>query len=266
MDNSTEVQPEAVDGNAGQGQESSGLYDLSSIPEQLRPAVEPAFKQWEANVTKKFQDHAEYRKGWEPYEQLGINNVEPDQLEQLLAFNELAADPEQFDEWLYNAAQERGLLEATQAEQPSEDDPYGGLFADEQSSGLTEEKIQQMISEQLSPFQEQAQAQQEQAALQEATDLIQSELDALHKEHGDFPDEIICQLAMSYDGPEGIKQAFEVYQGIIAQAERGVVESKLAEPSVPERGGAADTSAPQINSWEDAREAALNRLRQSQQV
>lgn len=266
MDNSTEVQPTPEVTDEGQGQESSGLYDLSSIPEQLRPAVEPAFKQWEANVTKKFQDHAEYRKGWEPYEQLGVNNVDPEQLEQLLAFNELAADPEQFDEWLYNAAQERGLLDAMQNEESSESDPYGGLFGDEPSEGLNEEKIQQMIAEQLGPLQEQAQAQQQQAALQEATDLIQSELDALHKEHGDFPDEIVCQLAMGYDGPEGIKQAFKDYQTIVAQAERGVVESKLAEPSVPERGGAADTSAPEIKSWDDAREAALTRLRQSQQV
>jgi hypothetical protein len=264
MDNSTEVQPTGTDVVAGQGQESSGLYDLSSIPEQLRPAVEPAFKQWEANVTKKFQDHSEYRKSWEPYEQLGVNKVDPQQLQELLSFNEMASDPEQFDAWLREAAMERGLLEQAQQE-PS--DPYADLYGDTGlQDQLTPDSIKQMISEQISPLMEQAQQQQQQAALQEATDQIQTELDSLHEQHGDFPDEVICQLAMAYDGPQGIQQAFQDYQNIIAQTERGVVESKLAEPSVPERGGANTTAPPEIKTWEQARDAAISRLRQSVQA
>lgn len=255
MDISTEVQPT----EQGQGQESSGLYDLSSIPEQLRPAVEPAFKQWEANVTKKFQEHADYRKQWEPYEQLGLSNVQPENLQDLLAFNEMAQDPEQFDSWLKEMAQERNLLESGQQQQA---DPYADLY-DEQGNELTPDAIKELIQEQVQPLYQQAQAQQEQAAIQEATAMIQSELDALHEKHGDFPDEVVCQLAMAYDGPEGISQAFQDYQNIIAQAERGVVENKLAEPSVPERGGTPDTAAPEIKTWEQAREAAIARLRQS---
>lgn len=253
---STEVQPVGQ----GQGQESSGLYDLSSIPEQLRPAVEPAFKQWDANVTKKFQEHADYRKQWEPYEQLGLNNVQPENLQDLLAFNEMAQDPEQFDSWLREMAQERNLLESGQQQQQA--DPYADLY-DEQGNELTPDSIKELIQEQVQPLYQQAQAQQEQAAIQEATAMIQSELDALHEKHGDFPDEVVCQLAMAYDGPEGISQAFQDYQSIIAQAERGVVENKLAEPSVPERGGTANTAAPEIKTWDQAREAAIARLRQS---
>lgn len=257
MDNSTEVQPEVGEVNdAGQGQESSGLYDLSSIPEQFRSSVEPAFKQWEANVTKKFQEHSDYRKQWEPYEQLGINNVDPQQVEALLSFNELANDPDQFDEWLRATAQERGLFE-----QLSQEDD---LFSEPAQQQFDPEQIQQMIAEQVGPLYEQAQAQQEQAAIQSAAEEIQSQLDALHEKHGDFPDEFICQLAMAYDTPDGIERAFADYQNVIAQTERGVVENKLSEPSVPERGGQADTNAPETNTWEDARAAAIARLRASQ--
>jgi hypothetical protein len=263
MDISTEVQPhESVE--QGQGQESSGLYDLSSIPEPLRPAVEPAFKQWEANVTKKFQEHADYRKTWQPYEQLGLSNVQPEQLQELLSFNELASDPDQFDAWLRHTAQERGLFE--QQQQPQSEDPYAGLFDEDSQNQLTPESIQQMIAEQIGPLYEQAQAQQEQDAIRSATEAIQSELDSLHEKHGDFPDEIICQLAMAYDGPHGIGQAFQDYQNIIAQTERGVVENKLAEPSVPERGGMANTPPPEIKTWEQAREAAIARLRQNNSI
>jgi hypothetical protein len=257
MDNSTEVQPEAGAVNdAGQGQESSGLYDLSSIPEQFRPSVEPVFKQWEANVTKKFQDHSEYRKQWEPYEQLGVNNVDPQQLEALLSFNELANDPEQFDQWLQATAQERGLFE-----QMNQEDDLFGAPAEPQ---FDPEQIQQMIAEQVGPLYEQAQAQQEQAAIQSAAETIQGQLDELREKHGEFPEEVVCQLAMAYDTPDGIDRAFADYQNIIAQTERGVVENKLQEPSVPERGGQANTSAPQTNSWEDARAAAIARLRANQ--
>jgi 3-methyladenine DNA glycosylase Tag len=261
MDNSTEVQPEVDAGSevvdAGQGQESSGLYDLSSIPEQFRSSVEPAFKQWEANVTKKFQEHSDYRKQWEPFEQLGVNNVDPQQMEALLAFNELATDPDQFDEWLRATAQERGLFE----QQSLQDDD---LFAEPAQQQFDPQQIQQMIAEQVGPLYEQAQAQQEQVAIQSAAEEIQGQLDALHEKHGDFPDEFICQLAMAYDTPDGIDRAFADYQNVIAQTERGVVENKLSEPSVPERGGQADTNAPQTNTWEDARAAAIARLRANQ--
>ena len=214
-----------------------------------------------SNVTKKFQDHAEYRKGWEPYENLGVNKVDPQDLEQLLAFNELANDPEQFDNWLRSAAEERGLFEQAQPEE----DLYGNPYADEAAQQVNPDQIQQMIAEQIGPLYEQAQAQQEQAAIQEATENIQSQLDGLHEKHGDFPDEIICQLAMAYETPDGIAQAFGDYQNLIAQTERGVVEQKLAEPSSPESGGTANTVAPQDMNWETAREAAIARLKANNQ-
>ena len=267
-DNSTTVQPDSgndVYADQGQGSESSGLYDLSSIPEQFRPSVEPVFKQWESNVTKKFQEHADYRKSWEPYEQLGVNNVAPDQLETLLAFNQLAEDPEQFDEWLHTTALERGLFEQQQqqqAQEPMGEDPYGDPYAQpQQAQQFDPEMLQQMISEQVGPLYEQAQAQQQQQAVQSAAEEIQSQLDGLHEKHGDFPDEFICQLAMAYDTPDGIERAFSDYQNVIAQTERGVVENKLSEPSVPESGGQPSVAPPETNSWEDARAAAIARLR-----
>jgi hypothetical protein len=263
-DNSTAVQPEEVD--AGQGGESSGLYDLSSIPEQLRPAVEPVFKQWEANVTKKFQDHAEYRKSWEPYEQLGVNNLDPSELQDLIAFNDLAGNPEQFDQWLYNAAMERGMIGEQQQQEAPQEDLYGDSYGEvQQQQQFDPDMIQQMIADQVGPLYEQAQQQAQQQAVQQATEEIQSTLDGLHKEHGDFPDEVVCQLALAYDTPDGLQRAFSDYQSLIAQTERGVVEQKLAQPSVPEVGGASNTQAPDINSWESARAAAIARLKAGQQ-
>jgi hypothetical protein len=44
-----------------------GLYDLTTVPEHLRPVVEPLLKKVEANVTQRFQEHADFRKQWEPF-------------------------------------------------------------------------------------------------------------------------------------------------------------------------------------------------------
>ncbi len=41
-----------------------------------------------SNANKKFEEAAEYRKGWAPYEELGINQLEPDTLAELFAFQD----------------------------------------------------------------------------------------------------------------------------------------------------------------------------------
>jgi hypothetical protein len=54
---------------------------LEPLPESVRPLVEPAFKEWDAQVTKRFQSlHSEY----EPYKQI-IDDYEPDALAQAVA-------------------------------------------------------------------------------------------------------------------------------------------------------------------------------------
>src|SRR3954465_2872880 len=96
------AQPDAA-GGEGQGQGAStdnlGLHpDLSNVPEGIRSQVEALLKEYDGNVTWKFQEAAEYTKQCEPYQNLGINELEPDELSDLMAFREIASDPDSFRE------------------------------------------------------------------------------------------------------------------------------------------------------------------------
>jgi hypothetical protein len=48
---------------------------------------------------------------WEPYEQLGVNEIEPSELQELLRFREIIQDEDQFREWYNNVGE---LLGANQ--------------------------------------------------------------------------------------------------------------------------------------------------------
>src|SRR5262245_33395237 len=93
--------PEEAGQPEGQGapEGTGGLYDLSSVPEDLRQFVEPHLKAIEGNVTKRFQDYSSKLDAWKPYDELGIQDVDPQQLSQLLAFAEIAQDEQQFADW-----------------------------------------------------------------------------------------------------------------------------------------------------------------------
>jgi hypothetical protein len=52
----------------------TGEY-LDRLPEEMRGDVEPIFKEWDANVTKRFQEAAEFRKTMEPLSDLGLTDI-----------------------------------------------------------------------------------------------------------------------------------------------------------------------------------------------
>src|SRR4051812_42386476 len=100
-------------GQAGAPDNPNGLYpDLSGVPESVRAQVESLLKEYDGNVTRKFQEAAEYRKQWEPYGELGITDVDPTELSDLMAFREIASDPEAFKEWHQAIGEQLGLAPA----------------------------------------------------------------------------------------------------------------------------------------------------------
>src|ERR1035437_4782758 len=71
---------EVVQPPEGQGDQSnSSPYAeyLDRLPEEVRGDVEPVFRDWDAQTTRKFQDAAKYRKQWEPLEQTGVSQRDP---------------------------------------------------------------------------------------------------------------------------------------------------------------------------------------------
>lgn len=258
-------EPQSATADQGTETADSGYAQyLDSVPPEIREQVEPLFKEFDGNVTKRFQEHAEYRKAWEPYEELGLKDVDPESVRQLLEFAQFAQNPEQFDQWLKAAAEERGLF--------SNGNEELGL---EEVEDLSPEKVQELIAEQvaerLNPIQEKLQAQEQERLEQEASKEITSKLEGIRKDNPNLPEgaeDVIIRLAYSYADEDGdpVAKGFEEYKTLIGQGEKGLFDQKSSQPQPPEGPGAASTSDEKITSFNDPRLKAMaaERMRRSQ--
>ncbi len=249
---------------ADQGTEGSepDLYDIEQVDPEYREQFAPHLKAVQSKVEKQFRDHAELRKGWEPYEELGLRDMDPGAVKQLLDFAQMANDPSQFDEWLKAAAEERGLFNGNGSEEDL------GL---EEIEDLSPEKIKELVAEQTKPIQDTLQQQQQAAAVAEAEQGIEESLEQIRKDNPDLPEnaeDAIVKLAYSYAEEEGIDpiaKGFEDYQSLIGQGEKGLFEKKAEQPKPAEGAGAAVMGDEKITSFDDPRlmARAKERLRQA---
>lgn len=262
----SDVQSETTDQGA-EATDSGYAQYLDSVAPEIREQVEPLFKEFDGNVTKKFQEHAEYRKGWAPYESLGIKDVPPETLQELLSFAQMASDPNQsdaFDAWLKNVATERGVLSEETDDLEVEDEPS------------IEERLMQKVSEMLNPLQEQMQERERQAAVESAETEVNSALDAIlgDEKNQNLPEgarDAIEALAYRYTDEPGlsakevIEKGFGDYQKLIGQGEKSLFTEKTKQPQTPEGPGAASTADEKITSFGDPRikQIALERMKQS---
>lgn len=248
------VQPEA-EATEGQGAAPYAEY-LDKLPEEIRGDVEPIFKEWDSSVTKKFQEAAEFRKQWEPFQDLNLSEVPRDELENLIALRELAADsPEDFDRWLVETAMERGLLD-----QDSED-PY----AMEDDSDPLEEKLSPLQSE-LNQLKEWKEAQEYESRVSEAMKLVEQQVEEASQKHPDVPQELAEQFLASFaesDPENAVSLAFEAAEKWMAQIQQGMVQDKLSQPEGAEQGSKADAAPEEIRDFATASKAALARLQGS---
>lgn len=258
----TEVQPggETPEGvvDPGQGQEAfQGLYDLSAAPEHLRPLLEQELKKVDANVTRRFQEHADFKSKFEPLEGIeGLTDVPGEELSQLLEFREIASDPEQFEGWWFQVGKELGFFE---------DDGSGPEAGPEGAAepGGNPEIAQlmetvQTLSRRLEEFESKGETEKAQSA---ARQQIDKELGELRDQHGEFDESLVLRLARDYaEEPDAIKRGFEDMLKITGQAQSSLVTEKLDQPTPATRGGLPDTSGQAPKTFQEAQTAALQRL------
>lgn len=257
------VGEDAPDGGEGQGVEdgTGGLYDLSSVPEDLRQFVEPHLKAMEGNVTRRFQQHKEAMDAWTPYEELGIQDVDPGQLRQLLDFAELAQDQEAFAEWWKSVGERLELF-------PKEDvppDELESLFDEDLTPEKIKELVSEAIAERVDPLYERFDSTEAQRVEQEAMADIQAQLAQIKSEHGEDVDtDAILKLAFAYsdtDPDNAIQLGLQDYLKLVGKGEAGLFAEKAGQPKPPEGEGAADTRPEPILTFADAKKAAAERLR-----
>jgi len=173
----------------GQGQETgtagNGLYDeyLSKFSDEYRPVAEEVFKEWDANVTKKFQEY-------EPYKQ--FTDYDPDVIfAGINLLSKVAENPRE----VYEAMASAYGFGQDQEETPAQ--PQQESAVDQPDYAYQIEELRQMLAEQ-------QQAQQENAAMEE----FQGLLSGLKQQYGEYDDEYVLAKIASGAEPEAAVQAY----------------------------------------------------------
>lgn len=237
--------PIPQDGTAGPGQGLSseqGLYDLSSVPEEYRSHVERIAKDIDRNVQKKLQEHSEYRKGWEPYESLGLREYDAESVGSLLSLAQALSDEDSAREVVTRLADSLGLTIAQAEELVDEADPDDPLA-----------EIRREVEE-LRQFKSQFDLQREH---QEQLEALEQEFQEVVAEHGrPFSDEEkdeLMTLAGRFAAEDyPIKTAYEVINQIAGKAEVSLFSRKKAEPVAAVVAGRASSTPKPVDSFEDA--------------
>lgn len=252
----------SAEGTQPDSSQGSGLHEqfVSSAPEHLRDAARELVPSWDQYVQRQFTDNADYRKQWEPYEQLGINQIDPGDLEELLEFQNILGDEDNFRQWY----QDMGELLGVNGDNGN--DPDADEYTDPE---LAEVKGQLgQIMQYLQQQEEQQQQQQQQQAFQETAMQVRQELDGLKKDNPNLTEEdedYICTLALRYDSDDAIQRGYQDFQKLMGRAENGVFNNKT-DPALrvaPVSGGNQDTSTEPVTTFEQAARVARERLRQT---
>lgn len=251
----------AEGGTENEGDPTGGLYNLDSVPADLRPHAEQIAKEISGNVTRRFQEAADYRSQWEPFEQMGLNEYEPEAIQSLLAFAELADDPDSFQEWWESVGDDMGFFDS------EDDDGEDMSFLDGEDEGeqarieQVKNMLEGLVDEKLQPIAETLTAAQEQDLIDEAAELIDERLEALKEEHGDFDEEIVMQLAYAHaPDPEALDKGFADYQRLVNGAAENAINGKANVPGPGEASGPADTSRKLPTSFDEAAAMAKERF------
>lgn len=203
--------------NQGQGNEHSlAAGFLQNVPDNERPIVEKYVKDWDGQVTKKFQElHSQYQ----PYQELG----DPQTLQQALQIaNMLSENPEGFVEALYEAMPE--LFEEDAGEQGLEGEQGNPDF-----QGLPEPFVQQFgqMQQVVETLAQIVLDQQESTTIQQEDAELDDMLAQLKEQHGDFDEEYVLLKIYNGMAPE---KAIEAFQNLSAAKQEEIANKTKGIP------------------------------------
>jgi hypothetical protein len=260
------IMPEDVQPTEGQGGEATGgLFDsyLQTVPEQAREAAETWFRDTSKGLDSKLEEAAEFRKAWEPYQNVELlRQYEPNELAELLGWHQQVKQEDGYREFIANAAAELGLTPAEEKE----------LEAAEADGELSRAEIEQLITQQaearVAPLAERLEQWETERAVDAEDQNIRSEFERLESEHtislSKDQKAIVLDLGMNHQGQGSWVQAgFDRFRSMTTEAQKAFVEEKAkAPPSALEAGG-VERFKPSM-TFDEAAARTKERLRQSQ--
>lgn len=276
MDDETEaVQPEGE----GQGSEAAGGSPWESLltrfPEETRDEAASAFREMEGSFTKRFQEAAQAREQWQPFEQLGVNQRDPAEVEWALQMLEAAkTNPASVWEWAQEYAKTHNLTQAETAQLEEE------IAVDPSITQLLEQQLEAKlgpIAQQLQDMSQWRDGLTQKEQQDHIQSEIRSELDSLKEKHGaEFDEGLVDKFIANHMPPPeadvriaaqkarlAVQQAFADAQAVVGQIEKKYAQSKVDAPSGAESGGQTPSGADAIKSLKEAGRIATEQLRQA---
>ena len=236
------------------GTESAPPYAdyLNKVPEAMRGVVEPAFKEWDANVTRMRQSELDRLNQYQPYERF-VKEYEPEALE--MAVN-LATILEQQPELVFqNLAQTLGYqIGEDEDDTPPTDNGAGGAFDLSSAPEFNE------LREQLGGIAQFLQDRDNQTQQQNEIAQVKEELRAAQEKYGDFDVEYVLTKA-SITG--NLDAAIQEYQQKLGIKAKELVTPSQTAPIVGGSNGSMPSNTEDRGKWttDQKNEAALAILR-----
>jgi hypothetical protein len=249
-------------------QSSSPLWDSwlaeNEVPEPAHGYVRDALKHHDGLTTKKFQEHAEFRKQWEPYAGIeGFDQWDPEDLAEALPVIQMLMDEDQQVDAVRSMAISLGLL----PEDGEDDEP----FADDLDDGGEPEGPPAWFEAQFAPMREFMERQQQQELAESSQRYIDKGFEAIRSELGrdltDGEDADIRDRAEGYarrGDQDPIASAWAAHKKVRTQVEKDFLGSKSQEPGRAEIGHSAPAAQrardPRLSLEDQARQELQDRI------
>ena len=239
-DTTSAVQPEGQ----GQPDASTGLYDLSAVPEQYRSEVERIAKDIDRNVNSKLQEYADHRKQWEPFQELGLQDFDPEGVGALLQFaTRLSEGGDTAREALSNLAAsleiDLGQAPAADAGEPSEDTPLTRAEFEAWKQAQDEARLEAQYAQEA-----------EAGFREEYAEILKANGKPFTPEENQRLLDLARRFQADHDQP--IKAAYELINSIAGGAEAALVNGQPTPPAPAEPGGRAATTVQPVDTFEEA--------------
>lgn len=187
---------------------------LEKFPETVRGMAEPIFKEWDANVTQKFQQlHSQY--GWaQPWQEIA-QNYDPEVTAQALQLlDAMNADPQKFYEAVGNAY---GFNAQPNAQQGQPGQQNGQQTGEENNEGFFDPRVDQLMQTVDTLAQILTQSHQQTQEEKEEQEFFQY-LDGLKTQHGEFDmNYVLAQIAAGTDPEQAVQDGVRIHQALSGQ-------------------------------------------------
>jgi hypothetical protein len=270
-------------GTGGQENPNAKYLQSVNVPEELHPLFYEAFAAKDADVTKGFQEHKQFRDQWEPYSKIdGLDQIPAEEMQNLVGFwNNVVQNDDAFKGFIEQASQELGITPGMDEDAWLKAGQENGWFDGEDGEEPEDPSSQPMTRAEFEDWQRQQQGQQEQKqAAEQYQQQVESQYQDLAGQHLKNVDKETAEkiqrqvyltahslLEQDPNHQDPITAAFGEVMSLRGQSLGDAVEQKLQSSHGQSLDGQppADT-APPHTSWiegngQSPRDAALARLR-----